>query len=178
MNRRSRNLWATISLISSIAIVLLWIRTCSRDDEIMLFSKYGLGTRPHAIIIRWCTWPYFKKTPLYQSSPSHYWDIFDFFKFRVKHFNGGGLHAPSTDVWFMGFIYSSDRQLGFTEYGAWVPACHFVDITIPLYFLLALTLPGLINWALRLQKRQTGNFYALCGYDLRATPDRCPECGK
>jgi hypothetical protein len=51
-------------------------------------------------------------------------------------------------------------------------------IRFPSWLLVLLTsiLPGL--WLLRRsQKRVDGNLCPVCSYDLRATPDRCPECG-
>jgi hypothetical protein len=49
--------------------------------------------------------------------------------------------------------------------------------TIPLWLLaLGAALPWLFNY-LRKSHAVAGNLCRVCGYDLRATPHRCPECG-
>ena len=64
---------------------------------------------------------------------------------------------------------------------AWGPRANGLDrLVAPAYALLAVTLvpPGL--WLLgrsRRRGRATRQACVRCGYDLRATPDRCPECG-
>jgi hypothetical protein len=56
----------------------------------------------------------------------------------------------------------------------------FQAIAIPYWFIVLLTALGpVMVWRRRrqtLRRRQVGQCPG-CGYDLRATPDRCPECG-
>ena len=70
---------------------------------------------------------------------------------------------------FAGFEFSlSDRQQG-----AWM-------FVVP-YWALALPPAAAAAWAVRAERRRRRRANAgqclRCGYDLRATPRRCPECG-
>ncbi len=52
-------------------------------------------------------------------------------------------------------------------------------VTVP-YWLIAIACAALPCWRARRYAMRTapdGNLCACCGYDCRATPDRCPECG-
>jgi hypothetical protein len=53
-------------------------------------------------------------------------------------------------------------------------------IMLPMWFVCILFALGPGVWLtcrLKQRRRCDGRLCAVCGYDLRATPDRCPECG-
>ena len=53
-------------------------------------------------------------------------------------------------------------------------------IALPYWLILPVALIPPITWTVRrvrLARRQRIGHCLACGYDMRATPDRCPECG-
>jgi len=61
-----------------------------------------------------------------------------------------------------------------------LPYAHSRTFAIPLWLLIVLLLvcPGHAAWRyLRSRRRRKSNVCPACGYDLRASPDQCPECG-
>jgi 4-amino-4-deoxy-L-arabinose transferase-like glycosyltransferase len=75
------------------------------------------------------------------------------------------------------------RLLGFSAYfsrDSNTPSFTLTDrwIQMPGWLLaVLLALPVGIHLTKRRRHRSTNGFCQRCGYDLRATPDRCPECG-
>ena len=76
---------------------------------------------------------------------------------------GFGLYRPNATAQFSGIFHTG-----------WA-------ITVPCWFATLVTVPlaalGLRRIVTRLKRRRIDGICFNCGYDLRATPQRCPECG-
>ena len=61
--------------------------------------------------------------------------------------------------------------------------CHMHFVSIPYYVLILIALPLPVIWCYQIQgrwgreKRRRLGLCEQCGYDLRGSPERCPECG-
>jgi hypothetical protein len=92
----------------------------------------------------------------------------------VPHgFGATHLRAPKGDEWFSYRIYGD-----LINARAYIPVAIYrgFDVEVPDWLLM---LPALVIGlaALVRRRRPIAGHCRHCGYDLRATPDRCPECG-
>src|SRR5256885_17947 len=88
-----------------------------------------------------------------------------------------------TGAWFHNFrVQSTGLTLGdATGAVIWQVRGYYGAVEIPWWSLLLLFSPPPALWLLarrRIRSRRRDGLCPACGYDLRATPDACPECGQ
>jgi hypothetical protein len=173
------NIATAVSLTLCIATVLLWTRAQFASDlldfdlgnhEVQLWTIkrcffFGLATPPYHLVPTG-----FQRSPAFEGRP--------YSDFVIPKIDNEYTQSGTT---------RSYRWLGFylqpTYYqAAWSghPAAWFTLAGVPFYAMFALTalLPALrLRGWIKRRGRRLGNHCSKCGYDLRATPDRCPECG-
>ncbi len=157
LKRRLFSLAAAVSLVLCVATMLLWVRSYRHCDKLHWWS-----TRFNVPVgslmsgnggIMFVYEPTVPKGPLefqYHSTPTHSYP---------------GSAWQGTSPW---------NRLGF--FWRWG-----IDrvLIVPLWaaMLVSSVLPTAWLYHCRRYKRGHGGLCPACGYDLRATPDRCPECG-
>jgi hypothetical protein len=165
------NSLAFISLVLCAALVMLWIRGHWRT-YILQTPSGGLTISNHSnrIWFEFSNPPYWSGTP-FQSIPSvskfdqQFGSFYKLYTLSVSGPDPGKIYAIGG---FVLFRYDGRVPTGVT---------HFMYVGIPVWFLLALVAGGLLPWYWAYGSRVRDGFCVRCGYDLRATPDRCPECG-
>ena len=165
MKGRTFNILALVSALFCAAIIVLWARSYRGCDALV---------RPGAPGDRLCVTSEFGVLVLEVEGPV-----------RGKVLAGWEyFQSPLPRRWPVG-----GGPLGFAAYSAQVT--HFVrlppstvrGIAVPHWCLATLfcVLPAahLVRWRsdVRARRRTDAGLCARCGYDLRATPGRCPECG-
>ncbi len=101
-------------------------------------------------------------TPFHQKSDADY-----------PHFNFGGVRDEPK----LGFKWARFER---PNRAGGPPLERAVQFVMPLWALLLLALPLPVLWfrqTTRLRRRKRLGHCLRCGYDLRATPGRCPVCG-
>jgi hypothetical protein len=188
MKRRFFNVLAAVSLILCVAIIVLWVRSYWVDDSWKCqtldapksrWTEYELSSDFGAI--------YALYFPIQFSMPA---DATDRLQSGADEAPGYyHIARPSHPADYDNFSASFWNRRGFVlrfEQHANVrvsnPSTYRMDrALVPDWFivliLLLLSLPGMIQIRRDRLRRRAGLCFA-CGYDLRATPDRCPECGE
>jgi len=179
--RRLVNLVTAASAVLFLIAAAVWVRSYYVTDEVRLDS-HRIGTSQ--IFVRyWNCW-HGKGgiTAMYEvgSYPQQGWlDTFNREPLDEFKYNRKDLLPPSYPL--MDDSPSLMHSLGFGVYrgGPSAEDSHAVQtaVTVPLY---AICIVLLILPALYVRKRfrcQVAGSCAKCGYDLCATPERCPECG-
>jgi hypothetical protein len=102
---------------------------------------------------------------------------------------GGGRYSPGFsserwDSWANPLFWPSGtttNSLGFGVAHARLAEGDDYTLAVPYYAITLALLTPLLLWLVRYRRRAratAGLRCPVCGYDLRATPDRCPECGR
>jgi hypothetical protein len=164
--QRLLNAVAAISFVTCLAMAALWIRTYySSSATLKTWENYAVfiwtGDGGCSFVIR----RDYKTNAVGGDAPP----------WKVSGPNPmlQGINA-SPFIKRTGFAYSSRPKIipGW-GYQQW-------DIGISCWWVVVLTsfLPLLrLDASRRRKNRQKDGYCIVCGYDLRATPDRCPECG-
>jgi hypothetical protein len=161
---RPSNVLVALSVLACVAVAALWARGYWRYD--LLGCRFGttgwiLGSyRGHLL---WA------KAPADRGEGGAEW---------YGHESGTGMQAAL--VWECVRANAAWNVAGFSYTGN-VDRSWPVRVLITPLWSLALLLGALpCRRLLRSRRRRTrlrGNLCPACGYDLRATPGRCPECG-
>lgn len=168
MKRRLFAILSAISLLLFVAAVVMWVRSYSYVLAVTRSSRPYDGSALHTHAVE------AQKGRLI---------------FRTQRWGRGGekrtnYEASNYPLGFDGGLIDLNGFLGFGHEFALTPPdmvdSYYRVVTIPLWFVTALlAIPPLLRTTAWLRGRSLTcvGLCSSCGYDLRATPDRCPECG-
>jgi hypothetical protein len=147
-----------------VAVVVLWVRSYCVSD---LFW-WGRPSWAMMAVIADGEWRLEHLYPVRIDSARHY----SGFAHHVEEATGRGdfpdrVPGENVHLKFRGFALVTGERWGDEHFALFLPS----------WFLAAvLAVPVLLRASTLAQRRVPGQCRR-CGYDLRATPDRCPECG-
>ena len=155
MKRRLFNLAAAVSLLLCVATLALWVRSYWHGDSLHRvsitqteFSQQAISS--HAGVMNVDLLRYPDARPELTGRRHSFWRIW----------------ASEPNVALASFDYSQNDSLLRFGFPHWLAAILFA--ILPALHLRALIRSRRLHGAGRCRD---------CGYDLRATPERCPECG-
>jgi hypothetical protein len=180
-----------LSLVLCVATVVLWVRTRYRDEGLMYHSHWFMAGR-------WVGWTHYVTSTrgcitLFLETDTVDISHADTIKHMIAEryaWRPRGIHLFSerkmrdifpahhkSEMQRLGFEY---HVQGWTRGGARDVVYRGTFISFPDWLAIALFgvvwSPWVFIWRRKRRRRARGMCMS-CGYDLRATPERCPECG-
>jgi hypothetical protein len=174
------NALAAVSLLLWVITIIVWVRSEFAYDE---FAKLSIDRGTGNYVLPVIVWDdgrlevllrteHFDKPPLGKPPlRDHPWRHIP--NNSYSHYPHGAQYNGMSNVKWIWFYHPLLRDAvvqGTSEY--W--------IVVRLWIIAALTsiAPSVWVWQTKREHgRAAQGFCRQCGYDLRATPDRCPECG-
>lgn len=181
MRRRLFTILSAVSLLLCIATVALWIstgfcqlslhRTADPDEDEWppIFMSYSTMLHKGHGYVRWQRHADGNWRPLLmRRNPSQVWDR------EVS--NQAGPESQVDTFWYcLGLSVGFEHQGGHiaawdVEFSYWEAAALFA--VLPVFAAARISFRVFV-----IRRRTARGMCPACGYDLRATPGRCPECG-
>jgi hypothetical protein len=178
MKRRLISILA-VSLLLFVVLVALWVRSHFVEDVLNLRTDarmYGVSAEAGTLLFFTWTDPDPKEDVWWHNA----WPTSgDKMRPLVGDRGAQSWSAPVAVVTRMRMRTSRHVDaLGFGYFAGHISAQSYRAVAVPIWF--AVVLPTGLVACSELRRRRMGKRPGLClrcGYDLRATPERCPECG-
>jgi len=157
---------ASISLLLCVGTMALWVRSYRTASEFGYFGKVAPDSLEHDYFFiskTGCILYVWLHQPAHGIRP----------QLAIQESPVSGASLPSARVLGFGFRKMSTSAPS--------PSLDWRELIVPYWFisltLAAIAIMGFRNEVSHRREMRPG-LCTFCGYDLRATPDRCPECGK
>lgn len=171
------NTLTAVLLLLSVAATAFWLRSHVVGDTLRweerrgyVETKFAFDSAAGGVMLcrHWYHWEHLSDDAPIKREPDY--KRFDWERDKHPRRWADGINRPT--FW--------DR-VGFDVLISRSPTYTFHRLVVPYWFvvLVLAVAPGwrLTRWWRRRRQRRLGHCF-VCGYDIRATPDRCPECGQ
>jgi hypothetical protein len=169
VKRRLLNLAAAVSLVLCVATIVLWLRSYWYQSYAAVASRaasamVGAQTSSGELLFIVNAYP----VPFALAYPFSWGEMpADRQTSRSSNWVGSGYYSYEALGFGVSFPSRAVPKTGLRRYVA----------AVPLWIVAGIFAVTPIMRALRTHRDVVPGVCATCGYDLRATPQRCPECG-
>jgi hypothetical protein len=169
---------AALSLVLLVLICIFWIRSHWLSDQLQWQNagghRYLRTAQGHLVVgvtlVDWSAFPAQFHGPVYhRDSP---YRPFNYLLLRSVH--PGDTMTEWSHAGFAWYAHRETRPSAL----AFIAVAPFWALALVSVFLPLAWLAGQVRSGLLGRRRKGLGLCASCGYDLRATPERCPECGE